>query len=151
MPPFVPSFDSYLDIDFAWIAVDAKGQLAAFITAGEGQVPYEVFEQDNIPPYAIEHAILEMQVVSGVIMNICLLHADLSSYIHLCQRGFFIYDWHGDDTRPYPTEYQLVASPSKPIGIQQIANNALNIFSTMVFKTTVFGEPFVDVKKSLRG
>ena len=144
------TFDDYLDVDFAWIAVDAKGQLGAFITAGEGKVPYEVFEQDVIAPEAIEHEILQMPVVSGVIMNICLLHADLSSYIHLCQRGFFVYDGYGDDTRPYPTEYQLVASPSKPIDIQQIAHNDLNVFSTLVFKHAVFGEPFIDVKKSLR-
>ena len=144
------TFDDYLDVDYAWIAVDAKGQLAAFITAGEGQVPYEVFEQDVITPEAIEHAILEMPVISGVIMNICLLHADLSSYIHLCQRGFFVYDWTGDDTRPYPTKYQLVASPSKPISTQQIAHNDLSVFSTLVFKITVFGQPFIDVKKSLR-
>ncbi len=96
----MPTFDSYLDIDFAWIAVDAKGHLAAFITAGEGKVPYEVFEQDIIAPAAIEHEILQMPVASGVIMNICLLHADLSSYIHLCQRGFFVYDWTGDGKRP---------------------------------------------------
>ena len=147
----MPTFDDYLDVDFVWIAVDAKGQLAAFITAGEGKVPYEVFEQDVIAPEAIEHAILEMPVVSGIRMHICLTHADLSSHIHLCQRGFFVYDWTGDDTRPYPTEYQLVASPSKPIGIQQIANSDLNVFSTLIFKHTVFGQPFIDVKKSLRG
>lgn len=148
MPPFdLPPFPA----DYAWIAVDAKGQLAAFITAGEGQVPYEVFEQDIIPPYAIEHEILEMPVVSGVIINIYMEDGMPSFFINLCQRGFFVYDWTGDDKRPYPTEYQLLTSPSKPIGIQQIAHNDLNIFSTLVFKNTVFGESFIDVKKSLRG
>lgn len=147
----MPSFDDYLGVDFVWIVVDAKGQLAAFITAGEGKVPYEVFEQDIIPPYAIEYEILEMPVVSGVIINIYMEDGMPSFFINLCQRGFFVYDWTGDDKRPYPTEYQLLTSLSKPIGIEQIANNYLNIFSTVVFKTSVFGEPFIDVKKFLRG
>ena len=148
MPPFdLPPFLA----DYAWIAVDAKGQLAAFITAGEGQVPYEVFEQDVIPPYAIEHAILEMPVVSGVILNIYMEDGMPRFFMQLCQRGFFVYDWEGDKRRPFLPAYQLLVSPSKPIGIQQIAHNDLSVFSTLVFKDTVFGEPFIDVKKSLRG
>ena len=100
-------------IECAWLARDALGQLAVFITAGDGPIPTLALGASSFSVDELEGELLELPVstrarlVAGV--------GDLSSYAALAERGLFVFDW--TDIHRIHREaigaYELVASPEK--------------------------------------
>jgi hypothetical protein len=100
--------------DIPWIATDRNGYVAAFITAGEGPIPEAGFKDGALSIEDAEAAILELPVVSEAKMLIT--EGDLSGFIALAQRGFFVYDWtdvHSAKAK-LNNAYQPVAVPLTP-------------------------------------
>ena len=98
-------------IDAAWIAVDAQGHVALFITAGEGSVP-----ESALP--STEDA--ETEVLALPESCDCDLLVDVprpDDFVAIARRGIFAYDWvaaHGLQEK-VPAHYALQARPSRPL------------------------------------
>ncbi|WP_448112303.1 hypothetical protein [Mesorhizobium amorphae] len=98
-----------------WLATDAAGQVAVFITAGEGPIPKAFLDQDPDIFYELEEYILGLKFRSSADLEISVERPD--DLIRYAERGLFVYDWQ-DIHKTYKEatrSYQLVAIPSNPI------------------------------------
>lgn len=103
-------------VDCAWIASDSVGHLAALVTAGVGPVPAGAFG-GPVDLFDIEYRLLELPVVgdgNGVAGN-----GDISSFLALARRGFFVFDWTDvhRSARDSLHAYELIAVPTVPVSI----------------------------------
>jgi hypothetical protein len=119
------TLDQYQQLDVIWLAVDAKGHLAAFITAGEGPIPATALPLVD----GAEEEALSSPVVTG--HRLLVTYARPDDLIALARRGLFVYDWSDvHRTRAQALGgYELVATPEEPLlllrsssGIQERAS-----------------------------
>lgn len=130
-------------IDCAWLTTDAWGRLAAMITAGEGPIPVAVFES-GIDVTDIEGKLLDLPVVGDAVdvANV----PNPSSFIDLSRRGFFVYDWT-DVQRSHAQAlgaYELVASPSAPIRLQDLPAD-LHVLTSIILSAGAIGAAYLEV------
>lgn len=107
--------------DFVWIGRDEKGRLAAFVTAGGGQIPKSLLGKSGEMLCDIERAILDLPKVSGVKLHVEVPRPD--DFIAMAERGFFVFDWR-DVHRATKEEsgcYELVATPLQPATFAEAA------------------------------
>lgn len=113
-------------MDCVWLAADADGRLAAFVTAGIGPIP-EALLTSSIDIELIESRLLELPIV-GTAVNVTDV-PNPSSFIELSRRGLFVYDW----TDVYVSErhasgaYELVASSSTELLERDLPANLLQM------------------------
>jgi len=113
-------------MDCVWLAADADGRLAAFVTAGEGPIP-EALLTSSINIELIENLLLQLEIV-GTAVNVTGV-PNPNSFIELSRRGLFVYDW----TDVYVSErqasgaYELVASPSTELLERDLPANLLQM------------------------
>jgi hypothetical protein len=102
-------------LDYVWLALDAKGHLGAFTTAGVGPIPLQALNNEVGPIDCLEDAVLELPKISEA--RLLATSGDLSSFVALAERGLFVYDW--DDvhqTRQNRTnKYELQVAPHNPL------------------------------------
>lgn len=106
--------------DLVWLGRDRVGRLAAFITAGAGQIPKRLLVEENMP-CDFEGAILDLPKVSDVMLHVDVPRPD--SFIALAERGLFVFDWRDIHraTRERSSCYELVATPLQPTRLVEIA------------------------------
>lgn len=104
------------ELDCAWIASDAAGLCAIFITGGEGPILPAALSLDFFPVGDVERKVLDMPAGLGKPARMHVVVPDPSSYLELAGRGFFVYDWAGSDRIVGRLDaYELVAEPEVPI------------------------------------
>lgn len=108
-------------LDLVWVGRDQDNRPAAFITAGSGQVPKDMLNDNGEPLFDVEGAILDLPKASNVILHVEVPRPD--DFIAMAERGFFVFDWR-DIHRTTKEEsgcYELVATPLQPITIASLA------------------------------
>ena len=113
-------------IDCVWLAADADGRLAAFVTAGEGPIP-EALLTSSIDIRPIENHLLQLPIV-GTAVNVTDV-PNPNSFIELSRRGLFVYDWTDVHVsqRQASGAYELVASPSIELLERDLPANLLQM------------------------
>ncbi len=103
--------DYPMQIDMAWLAVDAAGRVAAMVTAGRGPMPAQVLENDWDAVLDVEEALHGLPPIAKAVQHA--QYGDGSSFLALSERGLYVYDW-SDVHRAggYLKAYELMSSPS---------------------------------------
>ena len=132
-------------VDCVWLAVDDRGMLAGFITAGSGPIPGSVLA--HATDVADIEGLLQdlLPAASEASLRVEIPKAD--SYLALCRRGFHVYDWtdiHASAARSKGT-YELVAVPSKPLFVGQLPAE-LRILACPVADGQLIGAERIDVR-----
>ncbi len=133
-----------------WLAVDALGHVAAFVTSGSGPIPRRLIEDGLCPMPGIEGRIGELPRTSVVRILASLKKPD--DFVEIAERGIFAYDW--SDVHRARTEaisaYELIAVPSSPIGFAQLPEDlaALAVASKLE-RVTFQTARRVEVERSL--
>lgn len=103
-----------MQIDMAWLGVDAAGRVAAFATAGRGPMPTDVLSHGQEEVLQVEEALHELAVIAKGFAHP--QEGDASSFVALSERGLFVYDWSDvHRVSGYLHGYELVASPSSAL------------------------------------
>ncbi len=132
------------DYDCVWLAYDERGAVGAMITAGPGVIPAAVL-YGAIEVAEIESAILTLPETANA--KVMRRKGDLSSFIALCRRGLFIYDWT-DIYKPISLQtgaYELVAIPDTPISTAALPS-ALRSAAAPLSGGTLIGIPSIHVR-----
>src|ERR1700744_4350214 len=107
--------------DCVWIGADALGRIAAFVTAGAGQIPTAVLCLPSEEFEELECRLLALPartVATRVVTN-----PGADCFLELGERGLFVYDW-GDHHRTRAAAlgaYEKQAEPAVPIVIGDLS------------------------------
>ncbi len=126
-------------VDCVWIASDAKGHIAAFVTAGVGEIPRGVLSlTGEISVEDLEAELCLLPVNTSAKMLVSVKRPD--DFIDLAERGMFVYDWTDiyRTSDSYVKKYEAVASPEMPLMINNLPSRLLSIANNMNFKKIDF-------------
>ena len=126
-------------IDASWLAVDAVGQVALFITAGESPVPRSALQSVE----TAEEAVLELPRTSDFHLYANVARPD--DFVAPAVRGFFVYDW-SDVHRTLRAElggYELQAKPTRPLLLTQLPPSIQAIAAKTLLLGVEFGQHLV--------
>jgi len=129
--------------DHAWLAVDRRGFVAAFVTGGEGPIPLSAIWFSNERPSL---GALPKRA-EGKMLVAC---PAPDMYLAIAERGMFVYDW--SDVHEVLARrrfaYELVSTPSVPLAAVELPDDIRSAVQGTMFTTLNFGEqPFLDVRK----
>lgn len=123
------STKKYTDgIDLVWVCVDKDGYIGAFVTAGIGEIPEIILENNNLLFEKIEDEILSLNKSSNVILTAQLPKSE--DFMEIAKRGIFVYDWdnYHQEYSSQPQAYELIATPTTPITVSNISDPNLKFF-----------------------
>ncbi|MFC4308439.1 hypothetical protein ACFPN2_05035 [Steroidobacter flavus] len=114
-PDFYPT-----DIDCAWLASDADGVVAMFLTAGRAPVPERCFDNAGAPLEEIEEQLMRMEPCYKARLLVPVKRPE--GYMDAAHRGFVVYDWTDvHKTRATKTHsYERVAVPENPLRVDAL-------------------------------
>lgn len=99
--------------EFDWFAIDSKGQIACFMTAGVGLVPKLVFRDKEMLWEIYNYFYTEPEEDIKFSKTYTRMEYDVSLY---ADRGIYSYDNPSDMLSPY----EKIKSPEKPIFISDL-------------------------------
>jgi len=119
-------------IDGAWLASDARGCLAAMVTAGPGPIAAWTLG-DGYDDFDIEERLLALPI-NGQAQSVA-PELDYPSFFALAERGLFVYDWQ--DAHRIRVEhrkvYEAVAIPSVPLTLADLPEDLRRIAERAFF------------------
>lgn len=125
-------------IDCVWMGIDQHNNVAVFITAGEGPIPFAVFTFEEFSKDGFELEILSLQKTTQakVLVDV----PNPSSFVELASRGFFVYDWGEFVYNPNSSQpsYRLVAQPTFPSKVDSLSLRLCKVASSVVFSGVMF-------------
>ena len=92
--------------EFDWFAVDGRGHVGHFATAGFGPIPVAVLERLDELRH-LDQRVLKLEVVGDAVGH---LAGRIEDWLEMAQRGLFAYDW-----KHWGGPYQRAATPARPI------------------------------------
>src|SRR5438094_7486331 len=109
-----------------WLAVDRNGRVGLFSSAGYGPVPVSVAAQLD----RVERAVGKVNslAVVGTAVDVPANDSNYSFWIDPARRGIFGYDWGPVASEPYAR----IATPSRPIVIDEIAERDVAVAALLV-------------------
>ena len=127
---------NYIDMDWAWLAVDAVGHVAVFTTAGVAPIPVAVLERAEwVGP--CEEMIERMPVSTEYELLVRYPRPD--DFVDFASRGFFAYDWQDvHRTHGKTNAYELIASPATPIHVDSLPSSIARAAQLIVFDSLWF-------------
>lgn len=129
------------ELDCAWLASDAAGLCAIFITGGEGPILPAALRGDFFPVGEVERKVLDLPVGPGQPVRLHVVVPDPTSYLELAGRGFFVYDWAGSDRITGRLDaYELVAEPAAPIGCAELPQEVRLVAEAVQVAGLLFSE-----------
>ena len=140
------AFESHKDAlrpasEFDWFAVDAKGQVACFSTAGFGLVPKLVFRDKEMCWKVYDYFYEEPADYKQFSSNYTLMDYDTALY---ASRGLFFYDNPSDMWRPY----ELLKVPDKAVHFSELPIEIKDWLLPLTFKDLEFSaSPKIDVSR----
>ena len=100
--------------EFDWFAIDSKGEVACFITAGFAFVPKLVFRDKETLWKIYNYFYKEPEDYAYIHKISSLMEYDVS---HYATKGLYSYDNPSDIDKPY----QLIRSPKTPIHVSELS------------------------------
>ena len=130
-------------IEFDWLGVDRRGQVAVFTTSGYGAVPVDVNVHVNDVDRAIDH-LHRMPVIGGADhIVVPASHGNYADWYTYSAQGFYAYDWdlwHGP--------YLRLAAPTVPLAFSKLPGDMQPIARYATFEIAFAGALLIDVKHS---
>ncbi|RUL73605.1 hypothetical protein [Dyella choica] len=126
-------------IDCVWIASDRAGCVAAFVTAGMGPIPYEVF-YGAIELQDIEEQVCQLPDVSSARR---LIELELpNDYVDMASKGFFVYDWQDIHRAEVNCSraYEPITRPSNPISVVELPSPLRSVVEGVKFRKVLFAD-----------
>lgn len=121
---------SYPDgVDCAWLGVDRFGAVAAFVTAGQGEVPSAILAGDVVDLREIESLLMALPVIADVNLRVMVPRPD--DFLDMACRGLYVYDWNG-------ARYTLVAEPKSAMQCSALSDELKSIAEFAVFDSIEF-------------
>jgi len=124
-------------IDCVWLASDRVGQVAVFITAGQGPIPRVVLDRIDFNSDDMEPSVFGLPPVAEVQLLVSVSRPD--DFIAMAERGIFVYDWtdahRGSGLR---RAYEMVAVPLNPIAVTALPDELLNFIGDSRFAELEF-------------
>lgn len=117
-------------IECVWVAVDQAGMLGAFLTAGEGGIPFNAIQSTIINFIELEEKILQLPISSLTHLTISV--PSPNHFIAIAERGFFVYD------STDPNRYELVCIPKTPLNLKQLPHQYMTYLQTLKLKHSLF-------------
>ena len=121
-----------LGVDCVWIGLDKTGSVAAFVTAGSGDIPRSTLFEGKVDLLDTEEFLMRLSVLGKGTVLVAVPRPD--DFLDLSHRGLYVYDWG-------KTGYTLAAVPGKsivegdlPENLRQLA--ALARFDDVTFRTS---------------
>jgi len=122
-------------IDLGWFAVDRDGHVGFFTSAGSRIVPEAVLKSLETWT-SLDKAIKSLPCVGKGSLR----HSgggNCSSWIEMAGRGLFAYDFKSYDTSVFENgDYQIIATPSRPLVLASL-NEAVGLAVSMVTMKTI--------------
>jgi hypothetical protein len=136
-------------LDVSWLGVDRDGYMGVFITGGWAPIPTVALRQDALSITKIEPLILEMPRVSAADSKVAA--PDISAFIDLAERGFFVYDWVDEcAVASGYGAYGIEAVPRNPIGVETITGTLATAAMPRFWKMRFADRALVDVRAEMR-
>lgn len=118
-------------VDCTWLGVDQFGAVAAFVTAGEGEIPCALLAGSVVDLCDIEALLMALPVVGGATLHVSVPRPD--DFLDMAYRGLYVYDWSNEG-------YVLVAAPSRAIQRSGLNEDLKLIADLAVFKSIDFSQ-----------
>ncbi|MBK0054007.1 hypothetical protein [Stenotrophomonas sp. S39] len=119
------------DIDCTWLGVDRTGAVAAFVTAGKGEIPAVLLADAVVDILQVETMLVDLPVVGDAVMHVTLPRPD--DYLAMASRGIHVYDWTGHD-------YRRVATPATAIQYSALRGELQVMARLATFDSVDFGQ-----------
>lgn len=116
-------------IDCIWLGADQCGAVAAFVTAGEGEIPSTILAGAAVDLREIEILLMTLPVIGDVRLRVSIPRPD--DFIDMACRGLYVYDWDGEG-------YALVAEPESAIQCSALNDELKSIADFAVFDSIEF-------------
>lgn len=133
------SLHNIQEIDAAWLAVDAIGQVALFTTGGDGPIPDSALPSTD----TAESDVLSLPETCDCILLVKIKRPD--DFVAFARRGFFAYDW-SDVHRPQKQAlggYELQALPARPLCYADLPPALRALTTNTKLLDTTFGSSVV--------
>jgi len=116
-------------IDCTWLGVDRRGKIAAFVAAGEGEIPTALLMQHDVDLGDIENLLMNLPVKGNVKLRVSVARPD--DFLDMACRGLYVYDWSGN-------RYTLVAEPEIAIELSGLDAELKVVAEHAVFDSVEF-------------
>lgn len=127
-------------LDCIWIAVGVDGQVACFITAGEGPIPEGVLAQAFLRVEDVEGELLSLPKVGTAELKVDVPRPD--DFVELAERGFYVYDWTDihKSRSASNSSYELVAAPGHVgVRVEELPENLKRLARSAGLEEKQFG------------
>jgi hypothetical protein len=125
-------------LDYAWLAVDAVGQLGIFTNAGIGPIPASVLADRKTADRA-ESLVEGLPDRGSCEMLVSLPWPDY--FVALGRRGLFAYDWQDVHRKANRTHcYEMLARPAIPVFIEELEATIGALACRVCFHSLRFSE-----------
>lgn len=130
--------------EFDWFGVDAKSQIACFMTAGFELVPLLVYQNKKASWEVYQYFYEAPDDYSIISIDYSLMDYDVSLY---SKRGLFSYDNPSEYWKPY----ELIGSPVQPILITDLPEKIQEYLDLLPFFNLNFSDsPKIEVSDYLQ-
>jgi hypothetical protein len=127
--------------EFDWFALDSKGEIACFMTAGFALVPKLVFRDKEILWKIYNYFYKEPEDYAYVRKTSSLLEYDVS---HYAAKGLYSYDNPSDIQKPY----RLIRSPEISLHVSTLPTEIREWLEPLTIKELTFADsPKIDMDK----
>ena len=116
--------------EFDWFAVDRRGFIGHFSTAGYGKIPEAILAAYDLVSDLSERILLLSTIASAEGH----LAGKIDDWLEMARRGLFSYDW-----KHWKGPYRRAATPSAPIVLKDLPVE-LAIVQTIRFDSVCFDE-----------
>ena len=133
-------------LDVEWIAVDCKGRVGVFTTAGTGPIPHACLTEAEVLDQ-IWAAIRSLPEVMDYELIVTVPRPD--DFIAFAQRGLFSFDW--DEFQETP-RYEVQARPKNPLTVDAIAwpQTLRRLLPQLTSSVLDFDDTVLDVTSALQ-
>ncbi|SNY63296.1 hypothetical protein [Stenotrophomonas sp. CC120223-11] len=118
-------------IDCTWLGVDKFGAVAAFVTAGQGEIPSAILEGDSVDLREIEFLLMALPMIADINLRVRVPRPD--DFMDMACRGLYVYDWNG-------ARYTLVAEPRSAMQCSALSDELKSIAEFAVFDSIEFSK-----------
>ncbi|AWH30717.1 MULTISPECIES: hypothetical protein [unclassified Stenotrophomonas maltophilia group] len=113
-----------------WLGVDQTGAVAAFVTAGEGDIPTALLHQAAVDIFDMEMMLMELPVVGRAVMHMKVPRDD--DGVAMASRGIHVYDWNRGGYVRFATPTLAIQRTALSGDLQVLAG--LATFNTIDFR-----------------
>lgn len=114
----------FLGLERDWLAVNSRGEVGFFSTAGFGPIPKILIDEPSVEE--TYERIENLPLASGSIL-VHFSEDDCQDWVTVAERGVFAFDWD-----PSEKVFRLIARPVVPVLVDVLGDRTLSEFAKKV-------------------